>query len=171
MRRQHPRRGRRGFTLVEVLLASVTVGLGLVALMGAVRSSSQVNGTGRKITQASFLAQEIREWTMTLPFSDPDPGDQDNPPGPDAASPQVFVDDLDDLMDVTYSPPRDGQGLAIAGMSGWSQTITLTWRSPGNLMQTVTPGTSDVINVQVDVRCAGQSVLTANWLVARRQDQ
>ncbi len=49
-----------------------------------------------------------------------------NPPGPDQSDPQTFVDDLDDLMDVTYSPPRDAHGLPIADMTSWSQTITLT---------------------------------------------
>ena len=119
------------------------------------------------MTQAVFLAQELREWTIKLPFSDLDEGDADKPPGPDGTIPQIFVDDLDDLMDVTYSPPRDGQGMSIYDMTGWSQTITLTWRDPDDLSTVVTAGTSDAIHVQVSIAYNGTEKLTTGWLVTR----
>jgi len=156
-------------TLVEVAVATAIIGIGVTAIMVASTSTTHVSDAGRKLTQAVFLAQEIREWTLKLPFSDPDPADQGNPPGSDGSDPQVLVDDLDDLMDVTYSPPRDGQGLAITDMVNWAQKITLTWRNPNDLTQTVTPGTSDVVHVQVEISCKGRNILTSSWLVTRRQ--
>jgi len=169
MKRKNVRAGRDGFTLIEVAVATAIIGLALAALLGAVASGTRTNNAGKKLTQAVFLAQEIREWTIRLPFSDPDPGDADNPPGPDGSDPQVFVDDLDDLMDVTYSPPRDGVGSPIADMTPWSETITLTWRDAANLTSTVSAGSSNVIHVQVDISCQGQPILTTGWLVGRRQ--
>ena len=157
-----------GFSLLEVLIATATIGIGISALMVAVTSSTKVNGEGRRITQAVFLAQELREWTIKLPFSDTDEGDADKPPGPDGTDPQVYVDDLDDLMGVTYSPPRDGQGMPIFDMTGWSQTLTLTWRDPDNLATAVAAGDSNVINVQVTVAFKGAEKLTTSWLVTRR---
>ncbi len=160
---------RRGFTLIEAVAASALVGLGVVALMAAAMSGTRTNQSGREIAQAVFLTQEIRELTIKLPFSDQDPGDMGNPPGPDGSDPQEFFDDLDDLMDVTFSPPMDGFGSRIADMPDWSQTITLTWRNPDNLIEVVPDGTSDVIYVEVTVSHHDREVLASGWLVTRSE--
>ena len=167
MRSTTTRRGRVGFSLIEIAVATAIVGIALAALLVSVGSNTRVNDAGRKLTEAILLAQEIREWTLALPFSDPDPGDADNPPGPDGSSPQTFVDDLDDLMGVTYSPPRNGQGYAMYDMQGWSQTISMTWHDPADISQAVTPGSSDLIRVQVDVAYRGNPVMASSWLVTR----
>jgi len=171
MRNVQKRSGRGGFSLLEVAVATILIAVGLTALLVAVGANTRVNDAGRKLTDATFLTQEVREWTLSLPFSDPDPWDANSPPGPDGTDPQVFVDDLDDLMNVTYAPPRDGQGNVIAHMIAWGQTITLTWRDPNNLTQSVADGTSDIIHVNVDVTHAGETVLSADWLVARRRQE
>ena len=98
-RRNARRRGGFGFTLIEASIAIMVVGLGIVAMLHAMGAGTRINQEGRDITSAVFLAQEIREWTLQLPFSDPDPGAQGNPPGPDGSDPLLFVDDLDDLLD------------------------------------------------------------------------
>jgi prepilin-type N-terminal cleavage/methylation domain-containing protein len=160
---------RDGFTLIEVAVATAIVGIGVAALMAALAAGTRTNRAGQKLAQAAFLIQEIREWTLKLPFSDTDADDFGNPPGSDGWDPQVWVDDLDDLMGVTFSPPRDGRGQAITSLVGWSQTLTLTWRDPDNLTSVVTPGTSDIIHVKVDVAFQqGPPILSGGWLVARR---
>ncbi|MCJ7544020.1 MAG: prepilin-type N-terminal cleavage/methylation domain-containing protein [Phycisphaerae bacterium] len=161
-------RARDGFTLIEVAVATAIVGIGITALMACLVAGTRTNRAGQQLAQAVFLVQEIREWSLKLPFSDTDPDDIGNPPGSDGWDPQVWVDDLDDLMNVTYSPPRNACGLAITGLRGWSQTITLTWRNPAQLTAVVTPGTSDMIHVQVKVAYQGRTVRSAGWLVARR---
>ncbi|MCD6304042.1 MAG: type II secretion system protein [Planctomycetes bacterium] len=162
------RSDRGGFTLIEVAVATVIVGIALAALLVATASNTRVNDAGSKMAQAIAFAQEIREWTLQLPFSDPDPGDAGNPPGPDGANPQVFVDDLDDLMEVTYSPPRDGQGGVIYGYNDWSETINLSWRDPNDPCNEVSPGASDLVCVRVDISHQGKSVYSTAWLVARK---
>ena len=73
-------------------------------------------------------------------------------------------------MNVTYCPPRDGQGYAISSLDQWSQTITLTWRDPDDLGSTVTPGASDIIYVNVDVKYKNQLVTSTGWLVTKPSD-
>lgn len=169
MRHSARKVARRGFSLIEVAIATAIIGIGVTAVLTAVGAGTRANKAGRDLTTAGILAQEVREWTLRLPFSDPDPGDLGKPPGPDGTDPQTFVDDLDDLMGVTFSPPRDGLGQPIYDLAGWSQSLTLTWRNPGNLSSAVTPGSSDVIHVQVVIKNSGQEVLRTGWLVTRRQ--
>ena len=161
--------GQAGFTLVEAVVATAIVGIGVTALFVSLKAGTQVNGSSADLTQAVFLAQEIREWTLKLPFIDPNPEDQGNPPGPDGADPQWWVDDLDDLLDVTYGPPRNGCGDAIYDLDGWSQHITLTWRSPSDLSQVVSAGSTDVVHVQVEVSRGDQALLTTGWFVTGGQ--
>ena len=159
---------RQGFTLVEALVAVIIIGLGAAAIMVSAASNTRANDTGSKLTDAVFLGQELREWTLGLPFTDPDPGDQGNPPGSDGSDPQDFVDDLDDLMGVTYAPPRDGSGAAISGMPGWSQTINMTWRDPDDLTSVVADGASNIIYVEVTLSFESTAVMETGWLVAER---
>ena len=69
----------RGFSLIEVAVATAIIGLGIVAMIVSTRSGTDINGASREMTQALFLANEIREWTLKLPFSDQDPADKKNP--------------------------------------------------------------------------------------------
>lgn len=157
--------------MIEVMMATAIIGIGVTAIFTAIRSGTQVNAAGRDLTQAAFLVQEIREWTLKLPFSDPDAADAANPPGPDGTDPQTFVDDLDDLMNVTFgppNPPRDGNGVAIANLAGWSQHIQLDWKNPDSLQTTVASGASDVIRVTVTIARNGETILSSGWLVTRR---
>ncbi|MCK4602329.1 MAG: prepilin-type N-terminal cleavage/methylation domain-containing protein [Phycisphaerae bacterium] len=165
---------RAGFTLVEIAVTTVIVSIGVTALLVAMSAGTRTNAAGRKLTQAVFIAQELREWTLRLPFSDQDPGDIDNPPGPDGSDPQDFIDDLDDLLGydqtgVTYSPPRDGQGSPIADMTDWSQKIMLTWRDPDNLATIDPARSSDIVYVEITISCQGSEILSTGWLVTRRE--
>jgi len=164
-----PRQRRKGtvrsaFTLIEALIASVLVGLGIAAMMISTQSGTRVAAHSRELTEAIYIASEIREWTLKLPFKDP--VTPDDPPGPDGGEdPQVVVDDLDDLMSVTYCPPRDAMGRTINDMSDWSEMITLTWRDKDNLTSIVNPGDSEMVYVQVDVSHNGKKILSTGWLV------
>lgn len=165
MTRRSKKVARAGMTLIEVAIATSVLGIGVAALMVSTSSSISVNDAGTKLNQAVFLAQEIREWTMGLPFVDPE--EPNNPPGATDAD-YDSTDDLDDLMDLVFSPPRDGAGWSISDLPNWSQTITLSWRNTANLESTVPDGTSDAVYVQVAIACRGDDVLTTGWLILRR---
>ena len=71
----------KGFSLIELAIATCVIGLGVVSLVAVSGACTQSNAAGSKLVEAVVLAQEIREWTVTLPFSDPDDADAGNPPG------------------------------------------------------------------------------------------
>lgn len=149
-------RRRGGFTLIEVAVATVIIALALTALLVAMHSNTRVNDMGAKITQATFLAEEMREWTLLLQRTDPNASSEDNPFHNETGPAQP------------YCPPRDGAGQPITSLAHWSQAVTLEYRDPNNLLAAPSGGgASDIVNVTVDVRCHGQSILQTSWLVAK----
>ena len=156
-----------GFTLAEVLMAALVMGVGLTAIMGALRSGTQVNTYATDVSQAVFLAQELRECTAHLSFSDPDSEQQDNPPGLDEASISL-ADDLDDYNHQAFSPPVSSIGDSLTDMSRWSQAIDITWKDDNDIATNVSDGASDTAYVKVTIRHDGQVVLTTGWIVSRQ---
>jgi hypothetical protein len=64
--------GRRGggFTLAEVLICSVILLLGFMAMMAAFGTASVSIQRGEDATVATFLADEVRDWALQRPFDD-----------------------------------------------------------------------------------------------------
>lgn len=144
--KNHRRRGGRGFTLVEALMTIVLLSVGLAAVMGAVNLGIRYSGEGTELTQAVFLAQEIRERTLNMDFVD-----------------------VVNLNGATNSPPINSHGETIIGMSGWSQSVTTSYRSTNDPSVVLPSGTSDLVFVQVQVSHNGNTSLTTGWLVARKE--
>ncbi|MBN1555006.1 MAG: prepilin-type N-terminal cleavage/methylation domain-containing protein [Phycisphaerae bacterium] len=147
-RRDRNHRGgkRLGFTLVEALVTILMLSIGLAGIMGAVNLGIRYSGEGAELTQGIFLAQEIRERTLNMDFTD-----------------------VAALDGVTYQPPINSHGVPILGMGGWSQTITTSYRSESDPSATLASGTSDLVYVQVQTARQGDVALTTGWLVARKE--
>lgn len=162
----HPRDG--GFTLIEILLAVVILGVAFVAFLSAMQTGIHTGAESSDLTKAMLYAREMREWTRSLPFHDTDAADADNPVGPDVVTNGVpFVDDVDDLLGATFSPPRDSFGNEITDATEWSETVTLIWKSEADPTVTVADGASNLIFVEVTIKKNGETILTTNWLRAK----
>lgn len=165
-------RRKKGFSLVEVAASTAFIGLGIAALMAALNSGTQMNDAGQEITQATYLAQEIREWAMRLPFHDPD-----NPTtllGVDTGENQqnaATIDDVKDLHGAVYNPPRNAKGDPINSLTGWEQHISVQYRLATKLTDEDTTKTSDVVYVTVDIYHVGNKVFSTGFLVAARPGQ
>lgn len=61
-----PRDDRAGFTLVEVLVAVVLLGFGVVALVGSAAMVTRLLGDGRRLTTATAVAQQRIETLRQL---------------------------------------------------------------------------------------------------------
>jgi Tfp pilus assembly protein PilV len=62
--------GRGGFTLAEVLICSVIILLGFMAMMAAFGTASVSVQRGEDATVATFLADAVRDWALQRPFDD-----------------------------------------------------------------------------------------------------
>ena len=142
---------KRGFTLIEALIATVLIGLGAVAVIMSAGSGTKVNQASLDMTKASFLAQELREWTLQLPIDDPD-----------------STNDLKAMDSNSFTTPLDGKGSQITGISDWKEKITVTWRNPADLDSEVTAGTSDIVYVEVTIKRRDYEILTTGWLIAKK---
>ena len=57
--------------MIEVLIATILIGLSIAALVAANGSFSLANVTGADLSTAEFLAEQIRELTTMLPVVEP----------------------------------------------------------------------------------------------------
>jgi hypothetical protein len=62
---------RGGFTLIEAALATIIIGVGVVAMVQAQQSFVKSNLWSSHAASGTFLANEIREFTRGLPKHDP----------------------------------------------------------------------------------------------------
>jgi prepilin-type N-terminal cleavage/methylation domain-containing protein len=146
-----------GFTLIEVCVAIIIVGVAITALMTGIASGTRINDAGQNLTEAIFLTQEVREYTLTqeevLASSNP---------------PQSFASIWNSFVGA-YSPPVDGQGHTISGLSGWSQAISIAYMDPATMA--VVPGPTDLIRVTVTISRNNVQIMSTSWLVAKKTSE
>ncbi|MFP3936888.1 MAG: prepilin-type N-terminal cleavage/methylation domain-containing protein [Phycisphaerae bacterium] len=140
--RTQPRRG--GFTLIEVAIATAMIGVAIVALLTALAAGTRTNSAGQDLSQAVFLSQAVREWTLSMPY-----------------------DDLESMDGVTYDTPRNSMGQELTDMIGWSQVVSVSYHEPEDLTTESDSGPTDIARVEVTIRHHDKDVLTTGWLVTR----
>ena len=131
-----------GFSLIEAVVATAIVALGMAGLLAGVSSGTRATHGGNELTQAVLLAGEMREFLLCQAF--------------------------EDVTSYAYTQCVDGQGETIAGLDDWQQEVTVTHRLEDDLSQIDASGTSDLKYVRVDVLYKGRIVTTIGWLIARR---
>ncbi len=157
------KRLRFGFTLIEVLISTLLIGLAISALLAANGSSTRINGAGVDMTTAEFLLGQIRELTAVLPVVDPETGTATF--GPEEPN-LVDYDDVDDFNSVTpLCPPIDAARASLTAFSSFSQQITVENVDAGNFSQ-LDPN-SPFTRVTVSVRQNGTEVCNASWIRAQ----
>jgi prepilin-type N-terminal cleavage/methylation domain-containing protein len=122
------RQPRRGFTLIEVMIATLLIGLAIAALVAANGTLSMANGLGTDKSTAEFLAEQIRELTALLAVVDPETALTAF--GPEEGS-LAGYDDVDDFDGATFSPPIGADRVALNGFA--APTSTSWWpTTPAN---------------------------------------
>ena len=157
-------KSRSGFTLIEVLIAVLLVGLSITALVMASNSFTMANSAGADLSTAEFLIEQIRELTTLLPVVDP--GTTTATFGAEEAS-LADYDDIDDFDSATFSPPIDASRAPLANFTGFSQQVTAQNVSASNFETVVADHTSPFVRITVNVRQNGQMITSASWLRAR----
>ncbi len=154
-----------GFTLLEVMFASMLIGLAIAALAVTSSAYTIVNGAGIDLSTAEFLVEEIRELTAPLPAVDP--AGVSGTCGPDAGeSTLALFDDVDDFDGQTISPPIDVDRTAMTEFAAFSQQITVQNITASNLTQTVADHSTDLYRITVTITKNNSPITSTSWVRA-----
>lgn len=132
---------QKAFTLIEVMIATILVGLAISALMAANGTFTMVNSAGLDLSTAEFLVEQMREMILLTAYGA-----------------------LPALDNTTYSPPRDANGQLLNAFSNFSQKIAVVKVSATNFQQV--DASSKFIRVTVQIEHNGVLVTEASWVRA-----
>ena len=139
-------RGSRGFTLIESMLVTVIIGVGVVAMLGLLAAGTVANGDSTRTTTAVNFATGINELTMRTPYNQ--------------------LRTIGSSTGRTYQPPIDGMGNNLNDYADWSQTVTVRYVMPTNLKFAVPESQIEPTSkVTVTVKRQGVPVYTTSWVV------
>ena len=112
---------RAGFSLIEVVICTLLVGLILVASMksfGAVLRHRQFS-TDRD--RAILLAEDLTAEILENGYSDPDEPPVFGPEGTEAGGTRSAFDDVDDFNNWDATPPQQRDGTVMTGLSTYGE--------------------------------------------------
>jgi type II secretory pathway pseudopilin PulG len=158
------RRPLSGFSLIEILVSVLLVGLAITALVAASNSFTMANGAGANLSTAEFLIEQIRELTAVLAVIDPQT--ETTFFGPEEAGVALY-DDVDDLNGATFSPPIGADRTSLNDLAGFSQQIVVQNVSQSNFSLPVANHSSNFVRITVTVSLNGHPVSSASWIRAR----
>ncbi len=156
-------RRRRGFTLLDAALATIIVGVGVMAEMQLLATGTTANYIGAEQTTAVNLAKNIREMCLNLDFVDPgNPNNWGGDASQFSSNPSSVVG-LNDLAGVTFCPPVDSRKVPIAGWTVWQQAVNVQTANPNLLTASAPNGSEPVVQITVTVSHLGQPFYTLTW--------
>ncbi len=157
-------RQQNGFSLVEVLIAIILVGLAIASLVVANGSFTKANSAGTDLSTAEFLIEQIKELTALLPVLDPQTSISTF--GPEEMS-LVDYDDLDDFDGASFSPPISAGRNVLNDFDAFSQQIVVENVNATNFEQVVSDHSSFFVRVTVRVFLNSKEITSADWIRAR----
>ena len=154
-----------GFSLIEVLMAILLVGLAVASLVAANTAFTKANGAGTDLSTAEFIFEQVRELTALLPVIDPQT--ELSTFGPEGGETLANYDDLDDFDGASFSPPISADRNVLNNFAGYTQQITVENVSASNFEQVVSDHSSNFVRVTVKVFLNSKEICSTSWLRAR----
>jgi prepilin-type N-terminal cleavage/methylation domain-containing protein len=171
-----PARSRRGFTLIEAAMVTVIIGVGVVSMLQLLAVGTVSNSEGTELTTAINLANNIREASLALAFSDPDAPTTWN-------TKEATVKEYDNIMDLDgptdtwnqasdpesgyqkFKPPLDVRRDKIDTYKDWEQWVKVESVSK-DYIATVVPHDPIQPTARVTVKIVrnGTEVYRMSWL-------
>ena len=137
-------RKNNGFTLIEIIVTLVVIGIAAVALLSVF--TNVIRGSADPVIQqqATTIAEAYLEEILLRPFEDPQGGETGGLEGDETGR-----DDYDDVQDYSAlpaGPPADQFGVPIPALAAYTVTVTIDDPALGTI-----PANSDALRIDVDV--------------------
>jgi prepilin-type N-terminal cleavage/methylation domain-containing protein len=155
-----PRRSpRRGFSLLEVVIATLIVGVMMVAALESL---------GAYARGQSYLAERSRGWTLAQDmlaevldrhYEEPDDAPVFGREGSESTGARSNYDDTDDYHGWVASPPQSKDGTVMSNLAGWERRVTVERVKADNL-HVVASSDQGVRRITVEVRHDGAAIVT-----------
>ncbi|MCH7504929.1 prepilin-type N-terminal cleavage/methylation domain-containing protein [PVC group bacterium] len=144
---------RSGFTLIELILVIIILGVALVGLMD--QFSLVITRTAKPVSTyvALNLAQGLLAEVLSKDFEDTGlpAGSFGREAGELLAGPRNLFDDVDDYDDWTSQPPQDRQGLVLSDFTQYTRNVIVANVLSDDLDSDTTDGSTDYKKIQVQV--------------------
>lgn len=121
---------RRGFSIVEAVIATVIVAIMLVAALSTVGASRSIQRQTYLADRGRMLAQQLLAEIVQRRYQDPNEPVLFGPEANESTVARTDFDDVDDYDGWSASPPEGPDGTARADASGWTRTVTVQWVDP-----------------------------------------
>lgn len=141
-----------GFTLVEMIIAIVIIGVGLAGVLTAFTTSVKSSADPLLNKQMLAIAEGMMEEIALKPFAA-------GPGTIPAGCNRVNADDVADYSSYTSQPVCDIDGTAVSGLSGYAVSVTVT--TPATLGSMA--GSADVMKITVTVTRGSDSLSLIGW--------
>ncbi len=159
-------KNKRGFSLIEVLIAILIVGLAIVSLVAGNSAFTMANGAGTDLSIAEFLFEQVRELTALLPVSDPDSTNWSHF-GEETGETLADYDDLDDFDGKSFSPPISAHRDPLYNFAAYSQQITVENVNASDFEQVESDRSTNFVRVTVKIFLNSKEISSASWLRVR----
>ena len=128
---RNARMARRAAGMTEVVVATVIVGMMIVAALNAAGMVFKTQRLNADKLTGPGLAQDLMAEVMAMPYIEPQvpSGSIGLDAGESAANRSTF-DDVDDYHNLSSADARSKDGTARTGYTGWSQTATVAYADP-----------------------------------------
>ena len=136
---------RAAFSMIEVVLSTLLVGVVLVTALNAVSGSIKTWEATDDDLERHALAHDLISEVIAKSYTDPDDpntmvfGTDSGESGSD----RTEFDDLDDFDDWTESPLEDPNGITVPGTTGWSRVVNVQKLNKANPTLAIPDGSAD----------------------------
>ena len=147
-----PPRRCAGFTLVEMVVAVVIIGVGLAGVLLAFNTSVKSSSDPLVRKQMLAIAEEMMEEILLKPY------DNSSAPGAISGCNRANADDVRDYAGYQSTGVCDVDGTAVSGLSSYNVSVSVTsetWQGIGG-----------TLHIVVSVTRGGDTVSLDGWRTA-----
>ncbi len=124
---------RGAFTLVEVAVSLLIVGIMLVAALNTVGASRLSQHRITHYSRGQLLAESLMAEILQQDYWDPNDTRVFGAESGESTTTRADFDDVDDYNGWSSDPPVQKDGPEIGGLSSWERSITVEWVNPADI--------------------------------------